>query len=54
MYIKRCLKIYLDIRAIIVLLSSKKLDVEKRINRTIPVVNIIVGYRETIDTPVQT
>lgn len=41
-------------RAIIVSTEQQKLDVEKRINHTIPVVNIPVGYSETIDTPVQT
>ncbi|KMS39525.1 glycosyl transferase family 1, partial [Staphylococcus aureus] len=41
-------------RAIIVSTEQQKLDVEKRINHTLPVVNIPVGYSETIDTPVQT
>ncbi|EZW26747.1 hypothetical protein V150_00956 [Staphylococcus aureus 36P5] len=41
-------------RAIIVSTEQQKLDVEKRINHTIPVINIPVGYSETIDTPVQT
>ncbi len=54
MYIKRCLKIYLDIVQLSFLTEQQKLDVEKRINHTIPVVNIPVGYSETIDTPVQT
>ncbi|MDN8713254.1 glycosyl transferase family 1, partial [Staphylococcus aureus] len=41
-------------RAIIVSTEQQKLDVEKRIKHTIPVVNIPVGYSETIDTPVKT
>ncbi len=41
-------------RAIIVSTEQQKLDVEKRINHTIPIVNIPVGYSETIDTQSKT
>ncbi len=54
MYIKAMFENLSRYRAIIVSTEQQKLDVEKRINHTIPVVNIPVGYSETIDTPVQT